>query len=374
MISQSRLFFIFFITFTYFSCLTITPILTQEAKAPNKATTSSADEVKTFKAGERFKRETDKSIPAVPVFGSVLWDHNLGMSKCVTERDKTLLKTRMALDVRNFLYIYRIFCFKKDFCFSQKIMKNLSKIFPKNDEELDVIWEFLKNIYLHVKHVPISLTAYYDAVGGYLKSHLLPMTKISFYAGNISLSSAKRLFTLYDHSKTYLDTQGRGWLSPSLTLTSYNPSIFPLLLNASSNECNELFTLDDRDEDDDELLITLPRIELEDNGKEVVNILLPFRKRRVYNLRSQLSSFVFVRYFVAATECHRISEIDPQNFNRKLYHWSRDHLVPHLTDERLYPGLGGLLRVMRTMTASELDLKALNLTSINSNNLPRQSE
>lgn len=189
------------------------------------------------------------------------------------------------------------------------------------------------------------------------------MVKLSYYAGNISLSTAQKLTVLYDHCKRALDSQGLGWASASPELVNYSSTVFPLLLNASADECNELLSLEDSDDDGREMeLIALPRVELEDNGNELVNILLPFRRRRVFNLHSQLSSFIFVRYFVAATKCHEIGQVSVANFNRKLYRWTRDHVVPHLNDERLYPGLGGVLRVMRTIKAADLNLTALSLS------------
>lgn len=97
MISQSRLFFINFILL-WLSISVFTPITTQ-AKATQ---TTKAVPVETV---IRVKRVLKTPEELSHVFGSILWDRNLGnlgMGRCVTERDRTLLSTRLAMDVSRF--------------------------------------------------------------------------------------------------------------------------------------------------------------------------------------------------------------------------------------------------------------------------------
>lgn len=63
------------------------------------------------------------------------------------------------------------------------------------------------------KHLVLKALA--DTLAGYLRVYILPMTKRSYYAGNIKYRKAKRLFDLYDELKVFLRSNGAGWRKPN---------------------------------------------------------------------------------------------------------------------------------------------------------------
>lgn len=63
------------------------------------------------------------------------------------------------------------------------------------------------------KHLMLKALA--DTMGGYLQVYILPLTRHSYYAGNIKYRNARKLFELYDELKLFLRSNGAGWLRPS---------------------------------------------------------------------------------------------------------------------------------------------------------------
>lgn len=61
----------------------------------------------------------------------------------------------------------------------------------------------------------LMLKALVDALGGYLRVYVLPITRHSYYGGNIKYRNAKMLFELFDELKVFLRTNGAGWSKPS---------------------------------------------------------------------------------------------------------------------------------------------------------------
>lgn len=200
---------------------------------------------------------------------------------------------------------------------------------------------------VHVRYRNIAQNAFYDTLGGYLKSTLIPNSKMSFYAGNITLHTVREILDLYEKCKTSLDTKGLGWSSPFQHLDeSY---AMPLYLELVDGDCSDLLMLDEEEGESEDEIIALPRLEYDDNRNGLTNIWLPFRRKHVYNLRSKLSAFIFIRYFIAASKCYKTERVSSKEFNQKLERWIKIYVVPHLKDETLYAGFGGVLRVLRTL-------------------------
>lgn len=63
------------------------------------------------------------------------------------------------------------------------------------------------------KHLMLKALA--DTMGGYLQVYILPLTKHSYYAGNVKYRNARKLFELYEQLKVFLRSNGAGWLNPS---------------------------------------------------------------------------------------------------------------------------------------------------------------
>lgn len=63
------------------------------------------------------------------------------------------------------------------------------------------------------KHLMLKALA--DTMGGYLQVYILPLTRHSYYAGNIKYRNARKLFELHEQLKLFLRSNGAGWLKPS---------------------------------------------------------------------------------------------------------------------------------------------------------------
>lgn len=198
----------------------------------------------------------------------------------------------------------------------------------------------------HALNKNIALSAFHDVLGGFLKSTLIPNAKISFYAGNVTLHTVREILDLYEKCKTSLDTKGLGWSNP---VAMSNPYAIPLYLKLVEGDCSDLLLLDEEESESEDEIIALPRLEYDDNSNGLTNIWLPFRRKHVYNLRSKQSAFIFMRFFIDANKCYENERLSPQEFNQKLERWIRINVVPHLKDEQLYAGFGGVLRVLRSL-------------------------
>lgn len=90
------------------------------------------------------------------------------------------------------------------------------------------------------KHLMLKALA--DTLGGYLRVYILPITRHSYYAGNIKYRNAKMLFELFDELKVFLRTNGAGWSKPRQDFP--NVRIPPIVITPpkTSVACNELIT------------------------------------------------------------------------------------------------------------------------------------
>lgn len=57
----------------------------------------------------------------------------------------------------------------------------------------------------------LMLKALADTIGGYLKVHLLPLVRLSFYYGNIRYRNVRKLHDLLEQLQNFLKTNGAGW-------------------------------------------------------------------------------------------------------------------------------------------------------------------
>lgn len=95
------------------------------------------------------------------------------------------------------------------------------------------------------KHLMLKALA--DTMGGYLKVHILPLTKHSYYAGNIKYRNAKRLYELFEELKSFLHTNGDGWRSPR-DPSPNRVKIPPIIITPSKSMsiCDDLVTYSKR--------------------------------------------------------------------------------------------------------------------------------
>ncbi|XP_039314990.1 uncharacterized protein LOC120359817 [Solenopsis invicta] len=90
------------------------------------------------------------------------------------------------------------------------------------------------------KHLMLKALA--DTLGGYLRVYILPITRHSFYAGNIKYRNAKMLFELFDELKIFLRTNGAGWSKPSQDFANIRISPIVITPPKTSVACNGLIT------------------------------------------------------------------------------------------------------------------------------------
>ena len=81
------------------------------------------------------------------------------------------------------------------------------------------------------KHLILKALA--DTIGGYLQVYILPLTKHSYYAGNITYGTAKKLFDLFDQFNNFLRSNGAGWRKPTAQINHINTS--PIVIEPPTN-------------------------------------------------------------------------------------------------------------------------------------------
>jgi hypothetical protein len=83
-----------------------------------------------------------------------------------------------------------------------------------------------------------------DVFGDYLNSHLIPVTKLFFYAGNIEYCNVKKIIALFLKIKAFLNTNGEGWKKPAKTIIEMEKFIneTPIIMRTlnDTTACNKL--------------------------------------------------------------------------------------------------------------------------------------
>ena len=86
----------------------------------------------------------------------------------------------------------------------------------------------------------LTLKSLTDLMGGYLYSYVVPITKVSFYAGNIKYENTKKIIALLDELKNFLHTNGAGWKKPIEMKMFINVTPIAVASEGTSDACNEL--------------------------------------------------------------------------------------------------------------------------------------
>lgn len=200
--------------------------------------------------------------------------------------------------------------------------------------------------------------SFYDALGGYLRFYLLPVVQMSYYAGRLKLCTVQRLVALLRQCRTVLNTNGNGWKQPvhNILKQLHSVDIRPIRMNEHQNsECDAAScalldqNCDSGDDQKEQMIVPLPHLELEDGEGFLGNIFLPFRHRRIYNLRSIDSAFILVKFYKTLLHCYRFQGVSPETYNNKLRKWILENLQAHYRDEVFYPGLGGVLQIYEAL-------------------------
>lgn len=205
----------------------------------------------------------------------------------------------------------------------------------------------------------ITQRALYDTIGDYLNHYLNPVTKYSYYAGEISYKTTKYLYDLFDYCKKILNTNGIGWRQPINSFKNFTNKIKPIEIEEPKNDefideneqtpCVNLILLgDDINDLEEDMLVSLPKMELDENG-DLLSIWLPFKRKHNFNLASKSSAFILLRYFVTVTKCYNFEGNSQEIFNQNFEKWLKESVVPFLYRKSFYPAFGAVLRILETV-------------------------
>ncbi|CAK9801060.1 hypothetical protein ANTQUA_LOCUS2685 [Anthophora quadrimaculata] len=227
------------------------------------------------------------------------------------------------------------------------------------------------------KHLMLKALA--DTMGGYLQVYILPITRHSYYAGNIKYRNAKKLFELYEQLKLFLRSNGDGWLSPSKEIRHAKIPTIVITPPRSSVACDGIITYPASSSDygkreiehftfkkkkrlspkhkaknesatnEEPIIIPLPFL---DDDVQPNSIALPFKRDNLQPLCSERSAFALVKYYIASVKCitsktKAKKELDA--FNQQFYDWLEQSVQRHLDDMKWYPAFGGVLRVITSL-------------------------
>ncbi|XP_057341048.1 uncharacterized protein LOC130678059 isoform X2 [Microplitis mediator] len=272
--------------------------------------------------------------------GSVLFDKSDLKRKCWNNEQLTLLISRHVF---------------------QDVLPEVEMIDPENNEYIGLIMEYM-DVCLEVirklatdrtRHLMMRALA--DTMAGYLHVYILPVTKKSYYAGNIQYHDAKKLFDLYDELKVFLHSNGIGWVKPKNNEIKFKGD--PVSTEADSQACSNLILYPD-----DKGTVVLPMPFLDDN-KNPNSIALPFENESLYSLYTESSAFILLKYYEVGYSCMSSSRekrggVTKGNINKfvkQLEDWLNHAVIGHLEDDKWYPAFGGILRVIRSLEMSKTD-------------------
>lgn len=165
---------------------------------------------------------------------------------------------------------------------------------------------------------------------------------------------AQNVFSLYDRCKELLDTNGNSWSEPITDFSQFSINILPLSISKATSDDESMKTcsnlaMNQNDEDNDEdMLVALPKIETSQD-ENLSTIWLPLKRKHIFNIHSKTSAFILFRYYVTVTQCYRYQGINQSIFNRKLKLWISENVIPYLDDDQLYPAFGAVLRIMESI-------------------------
>nr|XP_034188036.1 uncharacterized protein LOC117607903 isoform X2 [Osmia lignaria] len=231
------------------------------------------------------------------------------------------------------------------------------------------------------KHLMLKALA--DTMGGYLQVYILPLTRHSYYAGNIKYRNARKLFELHEQLKLFLRSNGAGWLKPSREIRHAKIPSIVITPPRTSVACHGIITYpassithnkrelkrfafakkkkrfskhklhkDESVRNEESIIVPLPFL---DDDVEPNSIALPFKSQSLQSLYNERSAFVLVKYYVASVKCivsKSSSKTELKSFNQELYSWLQQSVQRHLDDDKWYPAFGGVLRVISTLEES----------------------
>ncbi|KAK9888099.1 hypothetical protein WA026_000374 [Henosepilachna vigintioctopunctata] len=221
------------------------------------------------------------------------------------------------------------------------------------------------------KKKKLSLQAMKDIIGGYLHSVILPVARMSYYAGIINWKSMHKLDRYYNKVKDMLKTEGQGWASPRLQKWgAFEARRLPMQKPSCKKHdtpCSDLRIYTHTESCDDsktcgkDITLAVP-IPFFDCKTKPYAVAVPFRTNPLFDVIASKSSYVIVRYFLMSHKCLACkcdNNICRKSFKNNLYTWLTEEVVPRLNDDKTYAAFGAVIRVIRTLEyqdASHVDL------------------
>ncbi|XP_064073086.1 uncharacterized protein LOC135193642 [Vanessa tameamea] len=185
-----------------------------------------------------------------------------------------------------------------------------------------------------------------DAIGGYFKVWVLPITKFAYYGGTISMDKTINVFKVYEDIKRNLNTDGHSWRNPNENLLkSVEINVLPrprkTLTRSMENLCKHLAYYEKTDTD---FSIPLPVI----NWDIIpITIFVPLKNQSLVPISSPNSSMILFNYYDIAENCTQAqSSASSDHFKRKFQTWLSNDVAPHLNDDNLYLAFGSILSLM----------------------------
>lgn len=224
-----------------------------------------------------------------------------------------------------------------------------------NENYLEYLLKYYQDSYKTVKREVKNIrlkkmvdAALSDALGGYLKVWILPITKYAYYGGSVSMEKAINIFEVYDKIKRNLNTDGHNWRNPNENLLrSVAIDIVsrprPTFTRSMEDPCKLLSLYEKTDSD---LRIPLPIVNWD---VQPATLLLPLKNKSFTPLDSPNSSNIVLQYFDVAENCIKSQNVQNLNdFNKRFQIWLSNNIIPHLNDDSLYLPFGSILSLANT--------------------------
>lgn len=179
----------------------------------------------------------------------------------------------------------------------------------------------------------------------------------------LTYKSMLSAWNLQQHCKEILNTNGNGWRQSTFKFLKMNYKIEPINIhidlfksNSSSvfkDPCESFLLISDEDYIDHELIVSLPKIDIEENG-DIIHVWLPFKRKRNFILNSQSSAFVLTRYYVDVLKCYEFRNAASKEFDRGFQKLLYEKILPFVHTDEFYPGFGAILRVWEALKRKDL--------------------
>ncbi len=178
----------------------------------------------------------------------------------------------------------------------------------------------------------------------------------------LTYNSTISVYSFHKHCKESLNTIGNGWrqskdffqtnfkvepINPSTMANQKPESIIPP--NGRDNPCENLLLASDEENDfrfETDLIVSLPQIE---DGDDILNIRLPFKRKQNFNFNAKASAFVILKYYVTVSKCYEFRKQSSERFDMRFLKLVKEKFLPFLQRDNFYPGFGAILRISESL-------------------------